>query len=61
MAWKHSAASASLNIENAASVVHLQLREHKVMRQWRYHAPCFLARENNVLCTVGVLAPAGWH
>jgi len=61
MAWKHSAVSASLNIESAASVVHLQLREYKVMRQWRYEAPCFLAWENNVLCTVGALLPEGWH
>jgi hypothetical protein len=49
MDGRHSAPSASLNIESAAAVVHLQLREYKVMRQWRYHVPCFLARENNVL------------
>jgi len=61
MDGRHSAPSASLNIESAAAVVHLQLREYKVMRQRRYHAPCFLAQENNVLCTVSALTPAGWH
>ena len=68
MDGRHFAPSASLNIESAAAVVHLQLRGHKVMMQWRYHAPCFLAQENNVLWTVSALlwtvsalAPAGLH
>jgi hypothetical protein len=59
MYGRNSAPSASLNIESAAAVVHLQLGEHKVMRQWRYHVPCFPAQGNNLLCTVDALAPAG--
>jgi hypothetical protein len=61
MDGRHSAPFASLKIESVAAVVHLLLRERKVMRQWRYQAPCFLAQENNVLCAVGALAPVDWH